>query len=275
MTYISESPIKTELRRIQRLIDLSRIDEDQGKLGSLSFEKRGNLTYCYQSIYENGKRVDKRYLGSPDSDAVHEYCSLKYREELLRRLLRNRELLKRVESSITDYDPVSVYTALPAACRRASSEAYIDERYEELKAWARDHQKNGAPFPKASNFAEDGTRVRSKGECIIYNLLLERGIPFRYDSLLTIDDEHGFSKTLSPDFLIQCYDGQFVIIEHLGWLGDKTYALDYGEKCYWYLLKGFVPGKNFLVTSDDRDGGTDSGAAAAVIAKVEQLFWGY
>lgn len=275
MAYTLGSPIKMELRRIQRLIDLNHSGEISQKLGSLCFEKRGDHTYCYQAIYENGKRIEKRYLGSPDSDAVRKYCSLRYRQELLRRIHLNQKLLQKAESTYLMCDPSSIYSSLPAACSKISSEAFIDERYEELKAWASaDYQKNMAPFPKTVNYAKDGTRIRSKGECIKYNLLLEKGIPFRYDSIMTITDKDGFRKNLSPDFLIKCYDGTYVIIEHLGWLGDKKYALDYGDKCYWYLHKGFVPGKNSFVTSDDEDGGTDSASIESVISRVEEIFWG-
>lgn len=276
MTYVSTNPIKTEQRRIQRLIDLSRIVDDSRKPGSISLERRGNTMYCYESSYENGKRVRRRYLGRPNSDAVRRYCSLRFREELSRRLLSNQKLLQKLEASYLECDPASVYAAMPTSCPRISSEIFVDERYENLKAWAAaDYQKNSMPFPKVTHYAKDGTRVRSKGECIVYNLLLERGIPLRYDSLLTFYEKRGFSKMLSPDFLIQCYDGSFVIIEHLGYIGDKNYAIDYGEKCYWYLHEGFVPGKNFLVTSDDINGGTDSHAIMSVVSRVEQLFWGY
>ena len=48
--------------------------------------------------------------------------------------------------------------------------------------------------------------MRSKGECIWYNLMLERGILFRYDCAVEIIDQYGNTKTLYPDFLIMCLD---------------------------------------------------------------------
>ena len=47
-------------------------------------------------------------------------------------------------------------------------------------------------------------------------MLYYAGIPFRYDSPLTVIDEWGNEKTVYPDFLIQCYNGSFIIIEHFG-----------------------------------------------------------
>ena len=64
------------------------------------------------------------------------------------------------------------------------------------------------------------------------------------------------------------------MIEHLGRLFDKGYALKFGEKCYWYLQEGFVPGKNFFITSDDINGGTDSRMIMEVALQVERLFYG-
>lgn len=276
MTHRSTDVIKIEERRIQRLIDLvSSIDCDSDA-GSLGINRRGDSIYCYESLRTEGKRTKKRYLGTPFSEAVRQHCGKRYRAELMRRLHSNQKLLRSLSSGYLSLDNSAIVAALPSSYGRLPREAFIDERYEELKAWAAaDYEKNGAKFPKAANYARDGTRVRSKGECIVYNLLTERGIAFRYDCIITVTDQGGFNKSLSPDFMIQCYDGTFVIIEHLGWLSDKRYALDYGDKCYWYMQQGFVPGKNFFVTSDDINGGTDSETVESVVSRVEQLFWGY
>ena len=160
--------------------------------------------------------------------------------------------------------------------RRAAQENSFNKRYEELKAWANaPYEKNPFPFPEAENYAKDGTRLRSKGECIWYNLLQERGIVFRNECKMVFWDKEGNEKVFYPDFLIQCFDGTLIIIEHLGKLGDLGYAIKFGEKCHYYLLDGYVLGRNFFVTSDDKHYGTDSAIIAQTVAHIERLFYGY
>ena len=152
----------------------------------------------------------------------------------------------------------------------------FDQRYEEIRKWAEaPYSKNTHPFPKAEIYAKDGTRVRSKGECIWYNLMLERGILFRYDCAIEIVDRYGNTKTLYPDFLILCFDGTFILIEHLGRVGDLAYAMDFGEQSYWYFQEDFILGKNYFVTSDDPDYGTDSQMIARLVDCIEEMFYGF
>ena len=123
--------------------------------------------------------------------------------------------------------------------------------------------------------AGEGTRMRSKGECIWYNLLRGRGILFRYDCAVTFVDQYGKQKTWCPDFVILCFDGTIILIEHLGGMGDLSYAMDFGEKSYWYFQEGFILGKNYFVTSDDPDYGTDSQMIARHVDRIEEMFYGF
>ena len=274
--------IKNEQRRIQRVIDLTAPSLAKAPSGNLSLEKRNNAFYCYSQDYTDGKHV-RHYVGTPASPAAQQYLHARLQQERLKRLEFDRKLLSEMDLKYQNYDPLAVISALPQSYRQIAArfpaqtgDFLFDRRYQELKAWTMaDYEKNSAPFPAAKIFARDGTRVRSKGECIHYNLQLERGILFRYDSILTITDQNGRTIKVSPDFLIQCFDGSFLIIEHLGFLKDQGYAIDFGEKLYWYIQKGFFPGKNLFITSDDINGGTDSHQILEVVKQVEQRFFGY
>jgi len=261
--------IKREQSRIQRLIDLADQNERLEKRGTLIADKRGSSIYCYE---RRGKA--KIYLGKSDSEAARACATYHFLTEKSSRLMFDKSLLEKLTQDYKEYNHEAIITALPASYRTILNEDFNNERYEELKRWANeDYLKNDAPFPESGIYTKDGRRVRSKGECIHGNILIDIGIPFRYDSIITITDRNGNTKRLSPDFLIQCFDRSLVIIEHLGRLFDKRYALDFGEKCYWYLQGGFILGKNFFVTSDDLYGGTDSQAIWETAKAVERLFY--
>lgn len=266
--------IKIEEKRIQRLIDLSEVPG--GDHGSLQLQKRGGRIYVYQRWQRKNEPERKVYLGKMDSEQVRKLFTIKFQEQRLARLRSNQALLQRLLEEYQPYDFESVVNDLPGAYRMVAGENSFDQRYEEVRAWANaDYPQNTYPFSGPENIAVDGTRLRSKGECLFYNLLQGRGILFRNDCELVIVDQLGNTKTLYPDFLIQCLDGTFIIIEHLGRMGDMGYAMGLGERSYWFFQEGFILGKNYFVTSDDPDHGTDSQMIARVVDQVEQMFFGY
>lgn len=261
--------IKREQSRILRLIDLTDQFDCSERRGGLIAERRGNSIYCYE---RTGKT--RKYLGKSDSDAAKSCARYHYLKEKRSRLLFDNKLLDQLMQQYRDYSHNAICDALANSCRIVAGEDFNDLRYEELKQWAKeDYTKNQAPFPDSEIVAIDGTRVRSKGECLHYNILLSLGIPFRYDSIITITDGRGNTRNVSPDFMIQNYDYSLTIIEHLGRLFDKRYAMDFGEKCYWYMQEGFIPGRNLFVTSDDLYGGTDTQAIMETAKAVERLFY--
>ena len=266
--------VKTEQRRIQRFIDLS--GPEQNSRGSLYLRSQGDSVYAYERWQRKGQPERRVYLGPLASAPVRELFSCKFKEQRLARLCHDQRLLEKLEQQYQMYDFESVVNDMPKAYRRAARANSYNQRYEELLEWANaDYAKNPYPFPEGKNFAKDGTRMRSKGECIWYNLMQERGILFRNDCEVVIVDQNGQLKTLFADFLIQCFDGTFIIIEHLGKMGDMPYAVNFGEKSYWYFQKGFILGKNFFVTSDDSHYGTDSQMITRLVDRIEEMFFGF
>ena len=266
--------IKTEQRRIQRFIDLS--PPDGAERGNLYLKKKGGNLYAYERWQKKGKPSRKVYLGCIESDEVQKLFADKFTAKRLPRLQHDQALLEKLERQYQEYDFDSIVADMPRAYRMAAKNSSFDQRYEEIREWAEGpYLRNTYPFPEAEIYAKDGTRLRSKGECIWYNLLLERGILFRYDCAVTFTDQQGKQKTFYPDFLIQCFDGSFILIEHLGSMDDLSYAMDFGEKSYWYFRKGFILGKNYFVTSDDLKHGTDSQMIARHVDRVEEMFYGF
>ena len=266
--------IKAEQRRIQRFIDLSRPCD--GDRGSLYVQNQGGNLYAFERWQEKGKPLRKTYLGRIDSEPVRELFSAKFIEKRFSCLQYDQKLLEKLERQYQRYDFDSIVAAMPKAYRMAARNDSFDQRYEEIRKWAEaPYPKCTYPLPDAETQAKDGTRLRSKGECIWYNLMLERGILFRYDCAMTFVDQHGKRKTWYPDFMILCFDGTIILIEHLGNMGEFPYAMDFGEKSYWYFQEGFVLGKNYFVTSDDPDYGTDSQMIARLLDRIEEMFYGF
>lgn len=103
--------------------------------------------------------------------------------------------------------------------------------------------------------------------------ILRAGIPFRYECKITVVDENGWEVELCPDFMIQCYDGTMIIIEHLGGLKSAKYRSDLTAKLYYYQKKGYVIGDNLFLTSDDADHNTSSEMIARKVQEIEKMFY--
>ena len=275
MTDSFTEAIKTEQKRILRLIELSPPSELQGR-GHLHLQRRGSRTYAYERWQQKGKRERNVYLGLPDSAPVQALFGARFRAQRLERLRHDQKLPARLQDQYLPYDFDSVVSSMSRDYRQVARNNNFDRRYAELLAWTQaPYERNTYPFPASENYAKDGTRLRSKGECIWYNLLQERGILFRCDCKMVFRNKDGNEKILCPDFLIQCFDGTFIIIEHLGRLGDLAYAIDFGERCHWYLQGDFVLGRNFFATSDDQNFGTDSRMIRRLVDRIEGMFYGF
>jgi hypothetical protein len=113
--------------------------------------------------------------------------------------------------------------------------------------------------------------VRSKNEVIVASIL-EDVAPGRwtYESPLSID-----GVTKYPDFTIETPSGDQIIWEHLGMMGNPTYASDWAAKKQWYIAHGFRPYddpvadgfRGVLIWTDDR-GGVDQPAWAQLAREV-------
>ena len=262
--------LKNELRRIERLIDLTNKNVGPKLPGSL---ERRPLKRCdsYRVVQRcNGKQI-KRRIGN---DEVIRYVRNHFAHAHLTILKKNHDVLSEAVRKYQDDSRIAVYNQLSESYRKAGKEGFVDRRYEELKAWAKGpYETNPAPFTERATRACDNRMVRSKGECIWYNELCHAMIPFRYDSMIWVTNDKGQKVKAYPDFLIQCYDGSMIIIEHLGMLEDVGYADRFRNKLRYYLREDYVAGDNFFITSDDIDSKTNSAMILRTLSLVEEQFF--
>lgn len=91
----------------------------------------------------------------------------------------------------------------------------------------------------------DGTRVKSKSEVIVYNLLLASEKQPIYEQELHLD-----GITVHPDFTLETTKGT-VYWEHLGMLGDYGYRKDWERKKKLFEEHGITQENGNLILSQD------------------------
>ena len=238
--------------------------------GTLFPERRGKLTYYY---FRKRGEEKKTYLGTSNSVRVIQCKQDEMQRGLLDALINDRDSISNCLSSLSNCSFENLSHSLSPKYSGIHAEICIDLRLNELVEWANaDYEKNAKEYPSSKNVAIDGTWTRSKGETIWYNMLSSSGIPFRFDCILPFTNKMGFSESKAPDFLIQCYDGSFIIIEHLGLLNKDFYSKEFIEKVQLYHTSNFVIGSNFFITCDDFNGGTDSLAIERTLEVVKKRF---
>ena len=100
---------------------------------------------------------------------------------------------------------------------------------------------------------EDGTKVLSKSEVIVYNMMFEAGLNPIYERELRLGD-----IIVHPDFTIETTTGD-IFWEHLGMLGDYGYRKDWERKKNLYSEHGIsIENGNLILSQDELNGSIDS-----------------
>lgn len=122
--------------------------------------------------------------------------------------------------------------------------------------------KDGWYDSKHIFITEDGTRVLSKSEVIVYNLLFGAGLNPIYERELRLGD-----IPVHPDFTSKTDKG-VIYWEHLGMLGDYGYRKDWRRKERTYAEHGIsVENGNLVLSQDELDGSIDSVKIKSLIEK--------
>jgi hypothetical protein len=96
----------------------------------------------------------------------------------------------------------------------------------------------------AEHYTAKNERVRSKTEVNIANMLNLYGIPYRYEFPLVMD-----SIEFRPDFLcLNVRTRKEYVWEHFGMMELEDYARKNVDKISRYMLNGYIPGENFIMT---------------------------
>lgn len=116
-----------------------------------------------------------------------------------------------------------------------------------------------------------GELVRSKTELVIYNLLVTKQVPFKYEESMKGSDD----SAIVPDFYFETHDGEVIVWEHYGYLSQPSYFEKYEKKQKWYLSHNFVKGINYFATFDDAEHGLDSMYFTEIVNFISAKIYGH
>ena len=214
----------------------------------------GNWHYCATS----DKKVRSKYLGSSDSEEVIRVKEYRFLKKTLSVIENNMALIDKLSKGLKSTDYESIMSQLPKTYRDVKLGSN-GENNAKATAWKERAEafKNRHSIYKPEELnkvTNDGSKLRSKSEVLIYNYLLSMGVTFVYELPLRLS-----TGTIYPDFtLLSEIDYQTeIFIEHQGMMGNDFYRDRFAEKVYKYLRDGYVPGETVFFTFDRLDGGFD------------------
>ena len=270
MYYIKEQ-IESEIAQIEFLI--SEIDKTKfiEYNGALTCDLiKGELLYSLRVPKQDGTPGKRIPLGGVESETVQKIKYAKYCRKLRQVLKNNLAVLKSTLSKLQDYTPDTISGLLPNAYKVLPHACYEDPRYEQLVKWAEEpYYNNERPFAPSSCTAIDETRVRSKAEAMIYNMLLFYRIPFRYEQKVELlNSSTGYKEVRYPDFTILLANGTESHWEHFGLLDKDVYYDAFCKKIRLYFQNDLTIGDNLIVTCDNQHGGLNTTMIHRIIQSI-------
>lgn len=199
--------------------------------------------YCYPG--DGGKQ---QYLSNLEQ--VKELAQKRYDLRVLR--LSEREL--KVVGKILQHYPrelaENVFDKISPDRQGLISPVRVSDQ-EYVRQWLSVPYEGKAFQDNAADFITDrNERVRSKSELLIANLLNRKNIPYRYECPLVLK---GIGK-IYPDFrILNVRLRKEYVHEHFGMMDDPEYAGKALSKLDYYLLNGYYPGEQLIITSETRN----------------------
>ena len=173
--------------------------------------------------------------------------------------------VKRITGLLEKFRPVN-----PEAVIGRLPKSYRADFFPDISLFdfARSDDWDITDYPKSRSHPEQlkhttlkGDKVRSKSELNIANMLYTKGIPYHYEELVRLRD-----CTVAADFKIAVRsENRFVLLEHIGMLGNEDYEKVFVLKFIDYVKSGYVPWRDVFFTFDSGDGKIDSHAIDALI----------
>ena len=199
----------------------------------------------YRISTHRGRIVIKEYYLDNGSKKTHEHGITTVKGKLLLSELEKRsELLAHklsIESYIADLtlsgeiDTTKVVTCL-------NKDFWVSHQGETLES------------DNNSSYVHNGIRMRSRGKVVIAQVLDSLGLQYKYEIKLGIDGDWYY-----PDFTVFLpeFDRCF-LIEFLGMVDDKNYAVKNGMKIGLYMNAGLIINEDILLLSGTRNSMPDA-----------------
>ncbi|MBO7452388.1 MAG: hypothetical protein J6U54_18820 [Clostridiales bacterium] len=220
------------------------------KTNSLNGIPEGKLIVSnrkYPEFYMvNEKDGTRTYISKSDLELLRKMAQKSYDMKVLKAALKEKKILERMLDKYPQVSMEEYYETLSLLRRRLVSPVWLPDE-EFIRKW---QEKPFTPNPveKTKSFKTNrGEFTRSKSEMIIANRLNERGIPYKYEAPLVLNN----GEVVYPDFtLLNMNTRTESYWEHCGMMDDHRYADRTSVKLSKYAASGIILGDRLFLTME-------------------------
>jgi len=209
----------------------------------------GHAQYYWRSRTCDKKREKRIYIRKKDRNLAAAFAQRDYDCRLLGELQQRLDAVTRARSVYGTTSPENTIQTFKAEKQSLICPLLLTDS-QFVHEWQTQEYK-GKPFTEDAPgiYTARGERVRSKSEKIIADTLERRGIPYRYEAPLILQD----GVTVYPDFsLLNVRRRKEYIWEHLGMMDNEDYARSAVTKLNSYINSGFFPGEQLILTMESQ-----------------------
>ena len=240
LLYEREKELKEKLKEIEASLE----KVPQGTIHTTSNKKSSQ----YYQVWKTEGKLEKKYLSKKKEEErflIHMLLQKNYNKQIKDELQRE---LAAIQEMLSQYHPQNIeelYVGLAESKQQwIDPIILIDEDY--IKSWEEeDYEKKEFWSSEMELYTAKGERVRSKSEIIIADTLNRFSVPYKYEKPIVLKG----IGIVHPDF--SCLNVQTrkeYIWEHFGMMSNSEYAEKTVKKIERYVLDGYLPGENFLMT---------------------------
>lgn len=211
--------------------------------GSLKICMKGKAAQYYHRLTPSDRKG--KYLKRAQDPLAWKLAKKEYYIRLLREVGKELDLLRKLTAGYHPEKLAELYSRLSDARKHLITPVILPddlyaEKWQAMQYEGKTFDENAPEY-----YTSKGERVRSKSEIMIADALARHHIPYHYEYPLPV----GSSFTFHPDFTcLNVRTREVYYWEHNGMMSDEMYADHAVRKLEQYMLSGYFPGKNLILT---------------------------
>lgn len=186
------------------------------------------------------------YLHKEDSELKSQLAFKKYATAAVKNISEEIDKLEKVQKLELKDSLIGTYEDLNQGVKQLINPIVVDDETY-IKMWKSIPYEglSFSPDDKTEYYSNLNERMRSKSEVSIANMLLELGIPYKYECPIIRKNGENFY----PDFtILDIKRRRIIYLEHLGRMGDSSYIMKNIWKLDEYKKMGIYLGVNLFIT---------------------------
>ena len=237
-----ESVVKARKECLDRLITRLKKDIAKAPEGMLRISPRKTYTQYYWR--KNPSDRNGIYIHKDNMKLAVDLAQRDYNKKLLNIIEEEQHLANEYCRLLKEKPLEAAYDSLNRYKQELVT-SLEDEKAKRIALWNVEQYEKMAIDSTTEFYSNNGTRVRSKSELIIANMLEQYGVPYKYEKPITLKG----MGTVHPDFTcLNTRTHKEIVWEHFGMMDNEAYASKNIIKLNTYNQNGYYIGKNMIAS---------------------------